>query len=30
MTELKSELETPGTTIRTFRTYDDAVRWLKA
>jgi hypothetical protein len=30
MTELKSELETPGTTIRTFRTYDDAVRWLMA
>jgi len=28
MTELKSALENPASTIRVFRDYDEAVRWL--
>jgi hypothetical protein len=28
MMELKSQLDNPTATIRAFRTYDDAVRWL--
>jgi hypothetical protein len=28
MTGLRSELDTPGLTVRTFRSYDEAVAWL--
>ena len=28
MTQLRSRLEIPNTTIRTFRSYDDAIAWL--
>ena len=28
MTELKSALDNPGSTIRVFRSYDEGVRWL--